>query len=69
VELYLTPPIRLSCVVLENKSRKAFYYLFKNVLSFQLLFNKVKIKIYRTIIFPVLYLCEIFSLAVWENRR
>jgi hypothetical protein len=37
-----TLSIRLSCVILDNKTRNVFYYLVKNVLSFHLVFNKVR---------------------------
>ena len=37
---------------------------------FQFAINNIKIKIYRTIIFPVvLYGCEIWSLTLREERR
>ena len=39
-------------------------------MSSRLLSENLKIKIYRTIIFPVvLYGCEIWSLALWEERK
>ena len=42
----------------------------QNVLSSSLLSKKLKIKIYRTIIFPVvLYGCETWSLTLREERR
>jgi len=42
----------------------------QNLLSFSLLSKNVKIKIYRTIILPVvLYGCETWSLALREERR
>ena len=44
--------------------------LFCNLLSSSLLSKKLKIKIYRTIILPVvLYGCETWSLALREERR
>ena len=65
----------------EIKSRlklgNACYYSVQNLLSSSLLSKKLKIKIYRTIIFPVvLYGCETWSLIfreklglrVFENR-
>ena len=42
----------------------------KNLLSSNLLSKNLKIKIYRTIILPVvLYGCEIWSLTLREERR
>ena len=42
----------------------------QNLLSSCLLSKKLKIKIYRTIILPiVLYGCETWSLALWEEHR
>jgi hypothetical protein len=37
------------------KSGNACYYLVQNVLSFRLLSKNLKIKIYKTILLPVLY--------------
>jgi len=60
------------------KSRNACYHFVQNLLSSSLLFKHLKIKIYRTIILPVvLYGCEtwlltlreICRLRVFENRR
>ena len=46
------------------------YYSVKNVLSSRLLSKNLKIKIYRTIILPVvLYGCETWSLTLREERR
>ena len=58
----------------EIKSRlkvgNACYYSVKNLLSSSLLSKKLKIKIYRTIILPVvLYGCENWSLTLREERR
>jgi len=39
------------------------------ILSSSLLSKNVKIKIYRTIILPVLYGCETWSLTLREERR
>ena len=41
----------------------------QNLLSSRLLFKNLKIKIYRTIILPVLYGCETWSLALREERK
>ena len=40
-----------------------------NLLSSSLLSKNLKIKIYRTIILPVLYGCETWSLTMREERR
>jgi len=58
----------------ETKSRlklgNACYYSVQNLLSSSLLSKKLKIKIYRTIILPVvLYGCETWSLTLREGRR
>ena len=57
----------------EIKSRLKFgnaYYLVQNILSSSLLSKMLKIKIYRTIILPVvLYGCETWSLTLREERR
>ena len=48
----------------------ACYYSVQNLLSSSLLSKKLKIKIYRTIILPVvLYGCETWSLTLREERR
>jgi hypothetical protein len=52
------------------KSGNACYNSVQNILSSSLLFNNLKIKIYRTIILPLgLYVCEIWSLMLREERR
>ena len=58
----------------EIKSRlkvgNACYYSVQNLLSSSLLTKKLKSKIYRTIILPVvLYGCETWSLTLREERR
>ena len=58
----------------EIKSRlkvgNACYYSVQNLLSSSLLSKKLKIKIYRTIILPVvMYGCEAWSLTLREGRR
>jgi len=58
----------------EIKSRlklgNACYYLVQNLLSTRLLFKNLKIKLYRTIILPlVLYGCETWSLTLGVERR
>jgi len=48
----------------------ACYHSVQNLLSSSLLFKNLKIKIYRTIILPViLYGCETWSLTLREERR
>ena len=52
------------------KSGKACYYSVQNLLSSRLLSKNLKIKIYRTILLPVvLYGCETWSLTLREERR
>jgi hypothetical protein len=52
------------------KSGNACYHSVQNLLSSSLLSKNVKIKIYRTIILPVvLYGCEIWSLTLREECR
>jgi hypothetical protein len=58
----------------ELKSRlhsgNACYYSVQNLLSSSLISNHLKIKIYKTVIFPVvLYGCETWSLALREEQR
>jgi len=52
------------------KSGNACYYSMQNLLSSSLLSKNLKMKIYRTIILPVvLYGCETWSLTVRDNCR
>jgi len=52
------------------KSGNACYRSVQNLLSSSLLSKNLKIKIYRTIIFPVvLYGCETWSLTLRDERR
>ena len=52
------------------KLGNACYYSMQNLLSSSLLSKKLKIKIYRNIILPVvLYGCETWSLKLREERR
>ena len=52
------------------KSGSACYHSVQNVLSSRLLSKNLKIKIYRTIILPVvLYGCETWSLKLREERK
>ena len=61
-------------IVEEIKSRlrsgNAFYHSVQNLFSSRLLSKNLKIKIYRTIILPVvLYGCEAWSLTLREERK
>jgi len=47
----------------------ACYHSVQNLLSSRLLSKTLKLKIYRTIIFPVLYGCETWSLTLREGRK
>ena len=52
------------------KSESACYYSVQNPLSSTLLSKNLKIKIYRTIILPVvLYWCKTWSFTLREERR
>jgi hypothetical protein len=52
------------------KPGNACYYSVQNLLSSRLLSKKLEIRMYRTIILPVvLYGCETWSLTLKENRR
>jgi hypothetical protein len=63
-----------NCIHEEIRSRlnlgNACYHAVKNLLSSHLLSRNVKIKIYKTLILPVvLYGCEIWSLTLREEHR
>jgi len=63
-----SPHIRVVCSRL--KLGNACYYSVQNLLSCRLLSKNLKIKIYRTIILPVvLYGCKTWSLTLREERR
>jgi len=52
------------------RSGNACYHCVQNLSSSRMLSRKLKIKIYRTIILPVvLYGCEVWSLTLREERR
>ena len=52
------------------RSGNASYHSVQNLLSSRLLSNNLKIKIYKTIILPVvLYGCEVWSLTLGEERK
>jgi hypothetical protein len=57
-----------NCMNEEIKSRlnsgNACYHSVQSLLSLHLLSRNVKVKIYKTIILPVLYLCETWSLML-----
>jgi len=69
----MTP--RVGNVVLRRKPQPTFCvsvrdHSVQNLLSSRLLSKNLKIKIYRTIILPVvLYVCETWSLTLREERR
>jgi hypothetical protein len=51
-------------------SSNACYHSVQNLLSSSLLSKNVKIRIYKTIILPVVvYGCETWSLTLWEEYR
>jgi hypothetical protein len=63
-----------NCIHEEIRSRlnlgNACYHAVQNLLSFSLLSRNVKIKIYKTIILPVvLYGCETWSLTLREEHK
>ena len=52
------------------RSRNVCYHSVQNLLSYRLLSKNLKIKVYRTIILPVvLYGCETWSLTLREERK
>ena len=52
------------------RSGNACHHSVQNLLSSRLLSKNLKIKIYRTIILPVvLYGCETWSLTLWAERK
>jgi hypothetical protein len=64
----------LNCIYDEIKARlnsgNACYHSVQSHLSSRLLSRNVKVKIYKTIILPVvLHGCETWSLTVWEEHR
>jgi hypothetical protein len=63
-----------NCMYEEIKSRlnsgNACYHTVQSLLSSHLLSRNVKVKIYKTIILPVvLYGCETWSLTLWEEHK
>ena len=54
----------------KQKSRNACYHSMQNLLSYSLISSNSKIKIYRTVLLPVvLYGCETWSLTLREKCR
>jgi hypothetical protein len=51
------------------KSGNACIHLVQNLLSSSLLSKNIKIKTYRTIILPVVYGCQTWSVTLREERR
>ena len=52
------------------RSGNTCYHSVQNLLSTRFLSKNLKIKIYRTLILPVvLYGCETWSLTLWEERK
>jgi hypothetical protein len=52
------------------KSGNACYHSAQNLSSSSFLSKSIKVKIYRTIILPVvMYGCETWSPTLWEERR
>jgi hypothetical protein len=62
-----------NCIHEEIKSRlnsgNACYHLVQSLLSSHLLSRNVKVKIYKTIILPVVYGCETWSFMLREEHR
>jgi hypothetical protein len=72
--MYSILEVLWNSIQIEIKSRlklgNACYHSVPNLLSSRMLSKNLKIKIYRTIIWPVvLYGCEIWSLTLREERR
>jgi predicted ABC-class ATPase len=72
---YLGTTVTNQNVIQEEIKRRlnsgyAFYHSVQNLLSSHLLLTNLKIRIYKTVIFPVvLYGCEIWSLTLREEHR
>jgi hypothetical protein len=61
-----------TCDEIKNRLNlgNACYHSVQNLLSFRLISKNLKIKIYKTVILPVvLYGCETWSLTLGEERR
>ena len=60
----------MSCIAVRLRSENSCYHSVQNLLSSRFLSKNLKIKIYRTIILPVvLYGCETRSLTLREERK
>jgi hypothetical protein len=60
----------LNTVLLCEGSANVYYHSVQSLLSSRLLFRDLKVKIYKTIILPVvLYGCETWSLTLREQHR
>jgi hypothetical protein len=63
---------KISCTEIKSRlnSGNACYHLFQSLLSSCLLSKKIKVKMYKTIIMPVvLYWCETWSITLREEHR
>ena len=68
--MYLNMKLKLILFKLNMYYSHACYHSVQNLLSSSLLSKNLKIKIYRTIILPVvLYGCETWSLTLREEHR
>jgi len=65
--------IGIRCVVFQEEAKQTAHLVTKRIKCFGcikcLLSKNLKIKIYRTIILPVLYGCETWSLTLREERK
>ena len=67
---YRVPVLRKLTYSKSTRSGNVCYHSVQNLLSSRLLSKNLKIKIYRTIILPVvLYGCETWSLTLREERK
>jgi hypothetical protein len=53
----------------ETEVRNAYFPSVENLLSSSVLLKHIKVKLYRTIILPVLCGCETWSLTLSEERK
>jgi hypothetical protein len=68
--ILLLPPVSIFLLSIYSSSFFFNLYIFLPLLSYSLLSKKLKIKICRTIILPVvLHGCETWSLTLREERR
>jgi hypothetical protein len=67
---YLGTTVTNQNLIQEETKRRLFNLLVQNLLSSRLLSKNVKVRIYKTIILPVvLYECETWSLTVSEEHK